>query len=81
MSVCKNGEVDCGRLYDCGACAREKRGRAYRNLTPEQKAYDRHVDPLRAYHIDFPASCSCHISAPCSVCVDQPSPNKGGATK
>lgn len=68
--ACKHGEVGCGQYYDCGNCAREKRARAYRNLTPEQKAYDQHVDPAGWYHTDFPAGCSCHTCAPCSFCVE-----------
>jgi len=67
--LCKHGEVGCGQYYDCGKCAREKRANAYRRLTPEQKAYDRMVDPLGAYHTDFPQGCSCHVCAPCSFCV------------
>ena len=54
--------------YTCGPCRRKERARAYRRLTPAEKAYDRHVDPLGAYHDDFPGGCSCHISAPCSYC-------------
>lgn len=68
--TCKHGEVGCGQYYDCGKCARESRARAYLNLTDEQKAYDRFVDPQCAYHTDFPSGCSCHICAPCSFCVD-----------
>lgn len=67
--LCKHGEPGCGQHYDCGKCAREKRAAAYRRLTPERKAYDRMVDPLGAYHTDFPQGCSCHICAPCSFCV------------
>ena len=67
--LCKHGEAGCGQYYDCGKCAREKRANAYRRLTPEQKAYDSMVDPLGAYHTDFPQGCSCHICAPCSFCV------------
>ena len=66
---CKYGEADCGELYFCGRCARERRARAYRNLTEEQKSYDRYVDPAGAYHTDFPSGCSCHLSAPCSYCL------------
>jgi len=67
--LCKHGEAGCGQYYDCGKCAREKRAAAYKRLTPEQKAYDRVVDPLGAYHTDFQQGCSCHICAPCSFCV------------
>ena len=66
-------EEKCGCVpnhYTCGKCRRKELAKAYRNLTPEQKAYDRYVDPLGAYHIDFPAGCSCHISPPCSYCVN-----------
>lgn len=69
LRKCKHGEVGCGQMYDCGRCAREKRARAYQRLTPEQKAYDRYVDPANAYHTDFEAGCSCHINAPCSHCT------------
>ena len=69
LKACKHGEIGCGQLYDCGRCAREKRARAYRQLSPEQKAYDRMVDPMGAYHTDFEAGCSCHINAPCSYCT------------
>ena len=55
--------------YTCGKHRRLERAKAFRKLTPEQKAYDRQVDPLGAYHTDFPAGCSCHISPPCSYCV------------
>ncbi len=65
---CKYGTEFCGSHYYCGKCTRERRAKAYRNMTPEQKAYDRHVDPLGAYHTDFPAGCSCHLRAPCSYC-------------
>lgn len=68
---CKHGELGCGQYFDCGLCAHEKRARAYRKLTPEQKAYDRYVDPLGAYHTDFAAGCSCHLSAPCGYCVNK----------
>ena len=73
MNTCKHGVAECGVYYDCGRCRREKRARGYREMTPEQKAYDRHFDPLGAYHTDFPSGCSCHISAPCSFCENGPS--------
>lgn len=68
---CKHGEVGCGQFYDCGLCARERRATAYRHMTPEQKAYDGHVDPAGAYHTDFPQGCSCHINAPCWYCTSR----------
>jgi hypothetical protein len=68
-TACKHGDYGCGQYYDCGKCAREKRAAAYKRLTPKQKAYDRMIDPLGAYHTDFPQGCSCHICAPCSFCV------------
>lgn len=57
--------------WKCGTCSRRDRARAFRQLTPEQKDYDRYVDPLSAYHTEFPRGCSCHICAPCSFCVNQ----------
>ena len=64
--------LDCGYVpgqYMCGVHKRQRRARAHQNLAEEQKAYDRHMDPLGAYHTDFPSGCSCHLSAPCSFCV------------
>ena len=55
--------------YTCGKHRRQRMAKAYRRLTPEQKAYDRRVDPLGFYHQDFPAGCSCHINPPCSYCT------------
>lgn len=66
--LCKHGEAGCGQYFDCWKCAREKRANAYKRLTPAQKAYDSMVDPMGAYHTDFPQGCSCHICAPCSYC-------------
>lgn len=71
-AACKHGEVGCGQYYDCGRCARQRRAKAYGNLTQAQKDYDNFVDPSRAYHNDFPSGCSCHRCAPCSYCTSQP---------
>lgn len=79
-TACKHGEVGCGVYYDCGLCAREKRARAYQRLTPTQKAYDRYVDPVGAYHTDFDTGCSCHICAPCGHCVSESEELEGDAT-
>lgn len=54
---------------ECGLCKRARSAAAYKRLTAEEKAYDRRVDPLGAYHTDFPDGCSCHISPPCSYCT------------
>lgn len=54
MIKCKHGREGCGQYYDCGLCERQKRANAYRQLTHEQKEYDRFVDPLSAYHTDSP---------------------------
>ena len=55
--------------YMCGSHSRKENAQAYRRLTESQKEYDRQVDPLCAYHEDFSVGCSCHISAPCSICT------------
>lgn len=80
-TACKHGEVGCGVFYDCGLCARERRARAYQRLTHAEKAYDRYVDPLGAYHTDFAEGCSCHLNAPCSFCVNQSDPDAATAPK
>lgn len=67
--MCKYGDNNCGVYYYCDKCEREARALAYKRLTPQQKAYDKMVDPLGAYHEDFDYGCSCHISAPCSYCT------------
>lgn len=67
-----SGAKQCGCVpgyYQCWKHERKERARAYQRLTEKEKAYDRHVDPVGAYHEDFPSCCSCHISAPCSYCV------------
>jgi len=79
--VCKNGAAGCGISWDCGACTRELHEKIWRNMTPEQRAYDRMVDPLGAYTSGISApggddfmyerECTCHIAPPCSYCVDK----------
>ena len=65
---------DCGPepvMHDgCWRCQRARRRRAFKNMSEADKAYDRFVDPLQQYHTDFPVECSCHISPPCSYCVE-----------
>jgi len=79
--MCKHGDSACGVYWTCGKCSAEDNKRAWARLTPAQKAYDNHVDPLGAYHTDYDAvgyddgSCSCHINPPCSYCVNQPDPD------
>ena len=55
----------------CDLCRRASHARAYRRLTPAQRAYDNYVDPKGAYHSYFAEGCSCHISPPCSYCVEK----------
>ena len=55
----------------CAACTRTLNARAYRRLSPKQRAYDNYVDPLGAYRENFDSQCSCHNSAPCDFCVQQ----------
>jgi hypothetical protein len=65
---------DCGCVpgqYMCYKHRRQEEAQAYKRLTEAEKAYDRYVDPLCAYHTDFPYGCSCHKSAPCSYCMRQ----------
>jgi len=77
--TCKNGDTNCGSGYWCTKCEDESRRAAYKRLTPEQKAYDNLVDPLGAYHTDYdrePQGCTCHISPPCSYCVNNTDEDK-----
>jgi ribosomal protein L37AE/L43A len=75
---CQFGDLACGQGYwDCGKCRTKRRARAYRNLTAEQKAYDQYVDPMGAYHTDFPVGCSCHINPPCSFCTEGGAERRG----
>ncbi len=66
--------------YDCGFCRGIKRQRIWNGMTPQQRAYDRYVDPVNSGVLDsgrdvdldrYERGCSCHISAPCSFCTDQ----------
>lgn len=72
---CKHGDLACGQGYwYCGKCEDESRRAAYKKMTPAEKAYNNYVDPLCAYHTDYdrePQGCSCHISPPCSYCVNK----------
>lgn len=68
---CHSGNKSCQEGYwYCGKCERASMAAAYKRMTPAQKAYDRYVDPLNAYHTDFPQGCSCHISPPRNVCLN-----------
>ncbi len=68
---CEHGDEACGQGYwYCGRCERKSMAAAYKRMSEAQKAYDRYVDPLCAYHTDFPAGCSCHISPPCNFCLN-----------
>lgn len=84
--ACKHGNTACPDYYYCGKCTRERREEAWRRMTPAQRDYDRHVDPLGAYtsglsapcgdaHLwSSPATgCSCHISPPCAYCTSKAS--------
>ena len=53
----------------CFLCQRARRAAAYKRLTSTQRMYDDFVDPLNAYHQNFPPECSCHINPPCSYCT------------
>ena len=59
------------RDSECPACNRLRMRRIDLRLTPEQRAYDNFVDPLRYYHHDFQSGCSCHINPPCSYCTSK----------
>lgn len=70
---CDNKACDEG-YYTCGRCQKEINRQSWMRMTEKEKAYDRHVDPLGAYTSGYSAgastSCSCHISPPCSYCVN-----------
>jgi hypothetical protein len=69
---------DCGPepvLHDgCGLCRRASMRKSHLNLTADQRNYDKMVDPLGTYHIDFPLECTCHISPPCGYCIENSRP-------
>lgn len=71
--------------YDCGFCTGIRRQRIWNAMSPERKAYDRHVDPANSAVLDsgvgvnldrYERGCSCHICAPCSWCCEQPDPDE-----
>lgn len=66
--------------YECGHCEGTRRQRIWNQMTPEQRNYDRMVDPINSAALDhgrnvdvdaFERGCTCHISPPCSYCVGQ----------
>lgn len=66
--------------YECGFCRAVKRQRIWRQMAPEQQAYDRYVDPANSSVLDserhlnldlIERGCSCHINPPCSFCTSQ----------
>lgn len=82
LKPCRRGDIYCGNCYTCGGCRAERQRAAYDRLSPAERAYDAHVDPLGAHSGPGPhrwphevdgglGCCSCHISAPCAWCVEQ----------
>lgn len=83
--TCPHNDAACGTYYDCDKCLRKKRERIWANMTPEQRNYDRMVDPQGAhtsglsapggdrflYEDREPSGCSCHISPPCNYCIEK----------
>jgi hypothetical protein len=65
-------------MYQCGWCSAIERQRIWRRMSPEDRAYDRYVDPANSAVLDsergldldrIVQGCSCHINPPCSYCT------------
>lgn len=72
--------------YECGHCRGIRRQRIWNRMTPEQRAYDRMVDPANSAVLDggrdvdvdaFERGCTCHINPPCSFCTDSSADMEG----
>jgi len=61
--------------YECGFCRGPKLRRIWNNMTERQRDYDRDVAHAPLDDGDYERGCSCHLSAPCSWCIDQPDPD------
>ena len=73
-STCPHKDAACGVYYTCSPCKDKRRRKIYAQMSEEDKAYDRMVDPAQAYHTDYhdiDRGCSCHINPPCSYCIEQ----------
>ncbi len=70
--ACKHGNKSCGIYWDCGPCEAERSEAAWRRLTPQQREYDHMVTSASYDRDEKPEGCSCHLSAPCSYCCDEP---------
>jgi len=73
-------KLSCGCTPDasgfgyCGACVSALRNKIWKEMSPERKAFDRHVAPMQSAALDeaerdYESSCSCHINPPCSYCT------------
>ena len=73
--------LPCGCVPDasgygyCGKCTAALRKKIWREMSPERKAFDRHIDPIGSAEMDrdahYGTQCSCHINPPCSYCTSQ----------
>lgn len=67
----------CGCIPDasgfgyCSKCTKELRKKIWRKMSKKRKDYDRHFAPKESAELDALCACSCHISAPCSYCIDE----------
>lgn len=61
----------------CRECTRALRAKIWRNMSPERKAFDRHVAPIQSKAYDDAEKygdegcCSCHINPPCDYCLSK----------
>jgi hypothetical protein len=53
---------DMNQLYRCYKCQQKEHEQIRRNMSSKELIYDMEVP--------YQSGCSCHISAPCSYCVD-----------
>ncbi len=65
----------------CGECTRKLREKIWSRMSEKRKQYDRHFAPEQSQGLDnaiddaeseaYETGCSCHISPPCSFCVNK----------
>ena len=74
-------EPDCSGFGWCGECVRKHREKIWKNMSEEDRNYDRHFAPGQSAKLDkaiedveYNTGCSCHINPPCSYCVNKDDP-------
>ena len=78
-------KLPCGCIPDasgygyCSKCVSALRNKIWKNLSQQQRNYDRHFAHRQSQELDdyynpdniHNSGCSCHINPPCSYCISK----------